>query len=536
MKISTRLTGLTSGLLLVAILAGALGLLGMKSTVSGLETVYLDLVVPLRDLKVIADAYAVDIVDNAHKVRNSNLSSTEGLAAVERANSVIANTWKGYLATYLIEEEKRLIPEVENRMRVANVATGKLKQLLSGNHLDEIAAFCAKELYPAIDPVSESISKLIEVQLTVAKSEYEQAQGNYQRLIWLVIGLLVLGTALGTAASVYVVRRAITTPLTEAKLFAGKIAAGNLQEALLSHGNDEIGEVMKHLAAMQEALRGVVATIKSDASMLARSSATLAISAGEMAQAIDQQSEAASSMAASVEELTVSISTVASSSETARDIARHSGEAAESGAKAIQQVVSDIQSMASEAIESARAVQALEAQTDQIASVISVIKEIADQTNLLALNAAIEAARAGEQGRGFAVVADEVRKLAERTTRSTQEIAPVIHSIIDGTRTIVDRMNQQSRQVQTGVVLVEEAVVTICDIREGSAQVISAIQDISVAMNEQRAASQEIARRVESVAQMSEQSSASARLIAEEVEDLRLLAQSLDDTVERFRA
>ncbi len=507
----------------------------MRLAVGGLDTVYKDRVVPLRDLKQIADAYAVDIVDVTHKVRNGNLPPADGLASVERAEALIAKNWKGYLGTVLVDDEKKLVPQIETRMKAADQASGRLKALLRERNLDGIAGFAASELYPAIDPVSESFSQLIEVQLTVAKREYDAAHAEYERLFALTLALLAGGLVVGALASYFLIRRVILDPLAEAQRFAGEIAAGNLCASIEVRRDDEIGATLRQLLTMRDQLRDIARMIRANAEHLARSSENLATSTEQMSMASDHQSESASSMAASVEEMTVSIATVASSSEGARDIAARAGAEAAEGVEAIQRVAHDIQGIAATAEASAQAVQALGSHTERIASIVGVIKEIADQTNLLALNAAIEAARAGEQGRGFAVVADEVRKLAERTTQSTLEIGPMIDAIVDGTRGVTARMNQQAEQVQDGVRLADAAMGTISQIRDGSAQVLGAINDISAAMSEQSTASADIARRVESIAQMTEETSAGVRQVLGEVGELRNVAAELNGTAGRFR-
>lgn len=535
MKIASKLYALIGTLLALAALVTGMGLYGMRSMVAGLETVYNDRVVPLRDLKDIADAYAVDIVDNTHKVRNRNLAAKEGLANVEKAEKVIAQRWKAYLGTVLVDEEKRLVTEIEARMKVSDAATAGLKALLREERIDDIARFAASELYPAIDPVSESFSKLATVQLDVAKKEFELAQRTYANLRNLGVLLVVLGIAGGFGMAVWVIRSSVLFPLVQAQQFASQIAAGNLTVRLTQTRGDEIGLVLSEFAAMQESLRRTVAGLKQNAEGVAGASQELSAASVEVANATSRQSDAASSMAAAVEELTVSISHVADSAREAHSITARTGELSESGNGVIQDTVGEMKRISQTVGEAATSIQAMGESSQRISGIVQVIKEVAEQTNLLALNAAIEAARAGEQGRGFAVVADEVRKLAERTAQATTEISGMIGAVQENAVAAVATMQEAVSRVETGVDLAQRACDSMADIRDGAKRVVASVNDISNALKEQSIASNDIAASVERIAQMSEGSSAATRDTANTARRLEDLAASMRGAVAAFQ-
>jgi methyl-accepting chemotaxis protein len=240
-------------------------------------------------------------------------------------------------------------------------------------------------------------------------------------------------------------------------------------------------------------------------------------------------------MAAAVEEMTASIHSVARYAQDARAMAETSGRISDSGAAVIGSAIREMSNIAETVRTSSGAVAQLGAQSQQIASIVNVIRDIADQTNLLALNAAIEAARAGEQGRGFAVVADEVRKLAERTTQSTLEIATMVEQIQSGAGNAVTSMDLGVTQVEAGVKLASQAGESIAEIKNGAAQVDQAVISISDALSEQTAASQDIASNVEKIAQQAENNHSQALSTSSAAADLETLAEQLRKSIARFR-
>ena len=211
------------------------------------------------------------------------------------------------------------------------------------------------------------------------------------------------------------------------------------------------------------------------------------------------------------------------------------GEISNRGSEIIHSAASEMHKI-SDAVQSSSAIiEDLGRQSDQITSIVNTIREIADQTNLLALNAAIEAARAGEQGRGFAVVADEVRKLAERTSLSTTEIAAMVGKIQTGTRNAVESMQTGVAQAGRGVDLASQAGASIIEIREGAERVTAVVNSITDSIREQGSTSSDIARNIEHIAQMSEEGASAVRHTADAARHLQQLSGSLHHSVSRFK-
>ncbi|MFZ2266552.1 MAG: methyl-accepting chemotaxis protein [Azonexus sp.] len=354
------------------------------------------------------------------------------------------------------------------------------------------------------------------------------------------IKLLLWGLGIGgfIAISLLFVSRNIIRTLggdpSIASAVAKRIASGDLTTPVDVPADDQ-DSLLANIRTMQDTLRGMIATIIGNAQQVSSAAKQLLSASEEVADRASQQSDAASSMAASVEEMAVSIDQVTESAAEAHSISREAGSISEEGAAVIHNAATEMRRISEAVQSSSNIVEDLGHQSDQITSIVKTIREIADQTNLLALNAAIEAARAGEQGRGFAVVADEVRKLAERTSLSTTEIGGMVSKIQSGTKSAVSSMQAGVEQVSTGVQLANQAGDSINRIRDGAIRVTVVVNGISDAIREQGVAGNEIARKLETIAQMSEESAVAVRQTADAARQLQTLSASLHQAVARFK-
>jgi len=358
-----------------------------------------------------------------------------------------------------------------------------------------------------------------------------QAQRNQLIVAGIVLGLFCMGI-------IYYLVESRLKPLEQATRSLERLGAGDLtivpSESDPSSRN-EMDRMAVALARAAASMRTMMNDISNCARQLMASSAEMEQASAEVLSRSQEQSGATSGMAAAVEELSVSISHVADNAREAADMTQGAQEATREGRGKVQETVAGMERIAAEIRQSAGQVQSLGERSKQISAIIGVIKDIADQTNLLALNAAIEAARAGEQGRGFAVVADEVRKLAERTTQSTQEISTTIATILSETDAAVTAMNGVNGQVENGVALARNAGEALGDIEEKAGRTVAFVGDIASSTREQSVASQQMAQMVERVAHMTEENAASVRSGSERAGQLKVLAGQLEGMIGRFR-
>jgi len=534
LTIRARLLILIGAMLSACLVIGLTGLNAQQRSVAGLNTVYLDRVVPLRDLKLIADLYAVKIVDATHKTRSGMLSYQQARDDVRTARAEIRRLWGEYINTSLIDAERQASARIEVLMQKADAPLDDLERILDRHSEKRLAAFVINDLYPLIDPISEGFSELIGLQLGEAKGEYERALALYQRNRVLNIGLLLV-MLIGGGIFALVLLRSISRPLEALKQAAASVAAGDLSRTIECRGRDEITEVQQSIRQMQQTLRDTLQDIQGSATQLASAAEELHAVTQHTAQGIHQQNEEVQMAATAVTEMSAAVDEVAGNANRTSDASRDAETVADAGRRQVTATRQTIHQLSDRLQESVGTVTRLAEEAASIGKVVDVIRSIAEQTNLLALNAAIEAARAGEAGRGFAVVADEVRNLAQRTQSSTQEIERMIGAIQSATEQSVHDMQQSSEFAARSQAMADEADQALGLIAERVGQINEMNLVIASAAEEQAQVAREVDRNLVAIRDISEQSATGAQQTSVASDELARLATQLNRLVGRFR-
>jgi len=371
---------------------------------------------------------------------------------------------------------------------------------------------------------------IVNSRMSIAKENADKALMNTAALMAGMVLLIALLTYM-------LLRTIVLRPINEMMMITKDIAQGegDLTKRVPVHGSDEISILGGYFNQFIEKLQAMIGKVAHVTDKVASASVELSATAEEISKGTDTLTSRASQTAAAVEEMNATVSQVAQNSGKAATLALETVKTAKDGGSVVSDTISGMQQLSDAVSSSATIIAELGKSSDQIGEIVRVIEDIADQTNLLALNAAIEAARAGEQGRGFAVVADEVRKLAERTTKATKEIGDMIRQIQQDTRGAVESMQQGTVKVTSGVDLVNrtgEALARIVDMVSESADMI---RQIAVASEEQSVATQQIANDIENVAKVTKESASGANESAKASHDLSQLATELQGIVGSFK-
>lgn len=537
MRVSVRLTILSCVLLGLLAVTNGLGVYGLSVVSKALTNSYEERTVPM-----VAMGKAIDELNKAkssmYLAMEAQYQNTtdEYLAKMKKAERVALQNMELQLEKLQTPEEKK--HEEVYKARLAAYLAAKqtvIKTFVDDADRPGAMVIFRNDYSNSFDGLIDSINALFKYQDEKAAADFKEASGKSATIRGLNLMFTGIGFVVAALLS-FLIITSIVSPLKKAIEIAEKISVGNLTSEIRvgESGKDETARLMRSLADMQSSLQQVIRGIRDSATVLSASTSTLSDSFSVVADGSEQQSDAAQAIASAVEQMTVSFDQVNHNTQSALEKAENAVAVSAVGQAKVSRAEHDINKIVDAVQDAGKSIESLGRYSQEINGIAAVIKEIADQTNLLALNAAIEAARAGEHGRGFAVVADEVRKLAEKTTQATGSIQTVLKTVQTETGRAANAMVVSSQQVTIGAEAVGELIPTFNELIEGSETSRNDLNDLANSTKEQALTSSSIAQSVERIADMVERNNQGIASTNKTVHELERLAAELQEAVGHF--
>nr|WP_248920790.1 methyl-accepting chemotaxis protein [Pseudomonas entomophila] len=466
-------------------------------------------------------------------VNTDPVAQQQNRARIDEIKTGLVQAQQSYDALIVLPEERALFDRYQGLERQYMALQGQVVQLATEGRIDAAATLVNGEINQIADQMTAALNELIELNNHHANTATDLAEAVYNGAkVWVGV-LLVIALTL-TVVLALALTRSIVRPLGQSLQVAETVATGDLTPQIVVQGDDEPARLLAALKSMQQSLRGTIGQISDSASQLASASEELSAVTEDATRGLQQQSQEIEQAATAVNQMTAAVEEVASNAVATSEASQASDRIAREGRQQVQATVTAIEALASGVADNAEEVGRLAQQVHDISKVLDVIGSIAEQTNLLALNAAIEAARAGEAGRGFAVVADEVRALAHRTQTSTHEIEQMIVAIRGGAERAVQGMQHSDAQARSTLDGAHAAGAALEAIAGAIGQINERNLVIASASEQQAQVAREVDRNLTTIRDLAHQSSAGAEQTSAASQALSRLAVDLNTLVQRF--
>ncbi|WP_312378328.1 methyl-accepting chemotaxis protein [Pseudomonas oryzihabitans] len=454
-------------------------------------------------------------------------------ATIAQARGHLQQEVAAYQALVASPEEQRLADAVSAGVKAYDARLDEILTIARTRSATEGIAFTNANIRPLTNDLQEKIVTLADFNQRGAKQAGELASQTYRHNLWL-LGIISAVAVVLTVALAVLYTRSILQPLRQVLAINRRIAEGDLRVAAQATGRDEMADLMRATVQMQQTLRDTVSHIGEASTQLASAAEEMNAVTDEASRGLQRQNSEVEQAAAAVNEMTAAVEEVARNAASASTSAQQSERSTGLGTARVTETVNAIQSLTDTVSHTSEQIVALAGQAQGIATVVDVIRGIAEQTNLLALNAAIEAARAGEQGRGFAVVADEVRALAHRTQESTREIEQMIGGIQSGSEGAVQAMQRSRDEAAATLQIANEAGAALAEIGRSITEINERNFLIATASEEQAQVARSVDQNLVSIRDLSIQTSAGAHQTAAAAHEVSRLAVDMNRLVGRF--
>ncbi len=536
-RIATRLALLLGVVSTISLLIFVLGWKGMHSADRSLERVYGERTVALQHIAAISKLLVLNqlwITDAALFPMPEKVAAH--LDGMQRNLARIEDMWQAYAARAL-DGEERAAAEGFAAARARFLEDGLLPavralEIRDFDALEQALQEANEALFP---PLQAAIDRLEEIQVAGVRAEYEQAREAYLLARNTMFLAAVAGIAFGLGFGTVLIRGIVRAIGELRGVITGIHHSRDLARRSRQSTGDELGQTAASFNALMDSLQATLRSILADAGQVAEAAARVAQATGRIADRSAQQSGAARAAADSMQQISRSIAEVADNTRETSSLSGQSARVAARGEAASRDSAVEMAGIASDMRHAVARVAELRRRSAEIGGIVQVINEIAGQTNLLALNAAIEAARAGEQGRGFAVVADEVRKLAERTGGATEQIEAMIAAIQADVAAAVGDMEGGYARVSKGAEIADELAGALAAINADSAGMLARVEAIAAATQSQSQAGTSVSEQVQGIVAASEDNHTAIGEVAAAVRQLEALAGNLAQEVGRFR-
>ncbi|MCQ3029797.1 methyl-accepting chemotaxis protein [Pseudomonas syringae] len=461
----------------------------------------------------------------------------EAIAATVKTINNLRDELRKQIQTYApfvaSDREGQLFKAVSENSEKMLTAFDGVSALASRGAAAEALAYISSNVTPVTRPLEEAVAGLVQMNIEEAGNAGKASEASYQSGLMFVI-FIIVAAALATIVLAVLFTKSIVVPLRDMLRVNDMIAKGDLRTVITINGKDEFADLLRSTQQMQNNLRDTIKLIGDSATQLASASEEMNAVTEESSKGLMRQNNEIDQAATAVNEMTAAVDEVARNAASASDAAKASDQATRTGASRVTSTVTAIERLSQTVQNTSGDVQRLAVQSKDISKVLDVIRTIAEQTNLLALNAAIEAARAGEQGRGFAVVADEVRALAHRTQTSTQEIEQMIGDILKGTEQATKAMSESCEQAQGTLGVAHEAGAALTLIAKAINEINEMNLMIATASEQQAQVARSVDGNLMSIRDLSIQSATGAHQTAAASSELSRLAADMNRLVGRF--